>query len=43
MRLWRLGPSGTVIPITVARNGGTVGIRVQSADRGDFLKKPSLQ
>jgi S1-C subfamily serine protease len=41
--VWRLGPSGTEIPITVARNGATLPIRVQSADRGDFLKKPSLQ
>ena len=41
--VWRLGPSGTEIPITLARDGATVPIRVQSADRGDFLKKPSLQ
>jgi S1-C subfamily serine protease len=41
--VWRLGPSGTEIPMTVARNGATVSMRVQSADRGDFLKKPSLQ
>jgi S1-C subfamily serine protease len=41
--VWSLGPSGTVIPITLARDGATVPIRVQSADRGDFLKKPSLQ
>jgi S1-C subfamily serine protease len=41
--VWSLGPSGTEIPITVARNGATVPIRVRSADRGDFLKKPSLQ
>jgi hypothetical protein len=32
-----------VIPITVARDGTTLPVRVHSADRGDFLKKPSLQ
>jgi S1-C subfamily serine protease len=41
--VWRLGPSGTEIPLTITRNGAIVPIRVQSADRGDFLKKPSLQ
>ncbi|MCC7327971.1 MAG: serine protease [Burkholderiales bacterium] len=41
--VWRLGPSGTEIPMTLARNGATVPVRVQSADRGDFLRKPSLQ
>ena len=41
--VWRLGPSGTEIPMTLARNGATVPVRVQSADRGDYLKKPSLQ
>ena len=41
--VWKLGPSGTEIPITLARDGATVPVKVQSADRGDFLKKPSLQ
>ncbi len=41
--VWRLGPSGTEIPMTVARGGATVPVTVQSADRADFLKKPSLQ
>jgi S1-C subfamily serine protease len=42
-RVWNLGPSGTEIPLTLARDGATVPVRVRSADRGDFLKKPSLQ
>ena len=41
--VWNLGPSGTEIPITVTRGGATVPVTVKSADRGDFLKKPSLQ
>lgn len=41
--VWKLGPSGTVIPLTLARNGATVNVKVKSADRGDFMKKPSLQ
>lgn len=41
--MWNLGPSGTDIPITVMRSGSTVALTIKSADRGDFLKKPSLQ
>jgi len=41
--MWQLGPSGTEIPLTLARDGATVPVKVRSADRGDFLKKPSLQ
>ena len=41
--MWELGPSGTEIPLTLARDGATVPVKVRSADRGDFLKKPSLQ
>ncbi len=42
-RVWSLGPSGTEIPLTVARDGAMLPVNVRSADRGDFLKKPSLQ
>jgi len=42
-RIWRQGPAGTEIPLTLARDGAPVYIRVRSADRSDFLKKPSLQ
>lgn len=41
--VWNLGPSGTDIPIKVTRRGTTVPLTVKSADRSDFLKKPSLQ
>ena len=41
--VWRLGPSGTEIPLTLARGESLLPVNVRSADRGDFLKKPSLQ
>ena len=41
--MWRLGPAGTEIPLVLIRDGGRVEVKVRSADRGDFLKKPSLQ
>jgi len=41
--MWRLGPSGTEIPLTLSRGRTTVPINVRSADRSDYLKKPSLQ
>lgn len=41
--VWRLGPAGTEIPLTVARGGKVVPIKVRSGDRGDYMKKPSLQ
>jgi len=41
-RIWSLGPAGVEVPLTVARGGSRVDVRVASADRGDFLKKPQL-
>jgi hypothetical protein len=32
-----------MIPLLLARQGAPVRVSVHSADRGDFLKKPSLQ
>lgn len=42
-QIWRQGPAGTEIPLTLARDGAPVNLRVRSADRYDLLKKPSLQ
>jgi S1-C subfamily serine protease len=42
-RVWRLGPAGVEVPLTVARDGGLSRLQVQSADRSKFLKKPQLQ
>jgi len=41
-RVWRLGAAGTEIPLTVAREGSLLNLRLQSVDRNDFLKKPLL-
>ena len=41
--VWRLGPAGVDVPLTVARGGDVLRITVKSADRNDFLKKPNLQ
>jgi S1-C subfamily serine protease len=40
--VWALGPAGTEIPLTLAREGSVVKVRLRSADRNDYLKKPQL-
>jgi len=40
--IWRLGPAGCEVPLTIARGGAKLEVRLKSADRADFLKKPSL-
>lgn len=39
-KIWRVGPAGTPIPLTVSRGKGTLRVSVQSADRNDFLLQP---
>jgi S1-C subfamily serine protease len=41
-RIWHLGPAGTEIPLTLARESALVRVRVRSSDRADYLKKPKL-
>ncbi len=41
-KVWELGPSGAVVPLKLARNGKVNDVRIVSADRADFLKKPHL-
>ena len=41
-RIWALGPVGTVIPLTVSRDGQELRIDVHSADRNQLLKSPGL-
>jgi S1-C subfamily serine protease len=41
-RVWSLGHAGVDVPLTVYRDGRTFEARVESADRGKFLKAPSL-
>jgi S1-C subfamily serine protease len=40
--IWRLGAAGGEVPLTIARAGARLNVRLKSADRSDFLKKPSL-
>jgi S1-C subfamily serine protease len=40
--VWSRGPVGTEITLTVARGVERLQVRVRSADRNDFLKKPRL-
>jgi len=41
-KLWGIGPVGTEVTLALGRNGAVKQIRVQSADRNDFLKKPRV-
>jgi S1-C subfamily serine protease len=41
-KVWRLGSAGVEVPLTLGREGALVRVRVRSADRNDFLKKPPL-
>jgi len=41
-RVWRIGPAGTDVPLTVVRKGAVSRVQLSSADRQDFLKKPNL-
>jgi S1-C subfamily serine protease len=41
-RVWAVGPAGSDIPLTLARDGSLHRITIHSADRNDFLKKPRL-
>jgi len=40
--IWRIGPAGAEIPLMVMRDGAPREIRIASADRSAFLKKPRL-
>jgi S1-C subfamily serine protease len=42
-KIWQSGPAGAEIPMRVLRNGREAWLRVKSADRGSFLKKPQMQ
>lgn len=42
-KVWKSGPAGAEIPMRVLRNGREAWLRVKSADRNSFLRKPHLQ
>jgi S1-C subfamily serine protease len=41
-KVWSLGPPGTEVAMTLAREGAIVRAKLRAADRNDFLKKPQL-
>ena len=41
--VWKQGPAGTEIALSLVREGRPMQVRIHSADRSDFLRKPSLQ
>ncbi|MDQ6619539.1 MAG: S1C family serine protease [Pseudomonadota bacterium] len=42
-KVWRLGPAGTAIPMTVNRAGRSLQVRIESIDRSSIMHRPSLQ
>jgi S1-C subfamily serine protease len=42
-KIWACGPAGVEIPIEVVRGGRSTWLRIKTADRNSFLKKPRLQ
>ena len=41
-RIWKLGPAGVEVPLTLAREAAISRVRARSIDRQDLLKKPRL-
>jgi S1-C subfamily serine protease len=41
-KVWNCGPAGTEIPIEVVRDTRSIWLRIKSADRGSYLKKPRV-
>ncbi len=42
-KVWNCGAAGVEVPIEVIRDGRALALRIQSADRTGFLKRPRLQ
>ena len=42
-KLWSSGPAGAEVPMRIVREGREAWLRIKSADRNSFLRKPSLQ
>jgi S1-C subfamily serine protease len=42
-KVWESGAAGAAVPMRVVRDGRETWLRVRSADRASFLKKPQLQ
>ena len=42
-KLWASGPAGSEVPMRIVRDGRETWLRVKTADRNSFLRKPQLQ
>ncbi|MEQ1901370.1 MAG: S1C family serine protease [Devosia sp.] len=42
-KVWGSGPAGAEVPLRIVRDGREAWLRVKSADRNSFLRKPQLQ
>ena len=42
-KVWNSGPVGTALPMRILRDGRETWLRVKSADRNSFLRKPQMQ
>ncbi|HTH98379.1 MAG TPA: S1C family serine protease [Stellaceae bacterium] len=42
-KLWDSGPAGAEVPMRILRDGRESWLRIKSADRASFLRKPQLQ
>ncbi len=42
-KVWGLGDAGVEVPIEIIRDGRALGVKIRSADRTAFLKRPRLQ
>ncbi len=42
-KLWESGPAGAEVPMRIVRDGRETWLRIKTADRASFLRKPPLQ
>ena len=42
-KLWSTGPAGAEVPLRIVRDGRETWVRIKSADRNSFLRRPHLQ
>ena len=42
-KMWKFGPAGAEMPLRIVRSGRESWVRIKTADRGAFLRKPQLQ
>ena len=42
-KVWTIGPAGAEVPMRIVRDGRESWLRIKSADRNSFLRRPQLQ